>query len=72
MWTSVDINNIAFLVSYLKTMSKRCKGKKVQAFLVDELEKMEDMHFQMGIQKGFHKVLSRYPKATRDKVLEKS
>ena len=46
------------------------KGKLLE-FLEHELAENENMLLQMGVQKGFHKALSRYPKATQEKVLGK-
>lgn len=75
MWKSSEMQNIKFLNSYLARRIDTCDEEQlhesVKAFLEHELKKHEDMLFQMGIQKGFHEVLDRYPKATRDKVLGK-
>lgn len=75
MWSTKELSYINFLVSYLKEKVRLAKENnqkgKLLEFLEHELAENEDMLFQMGIQKGFHKALSRYPKATQEKVLGK-
>lgn len=73
MWSDDELSHINFLVSYLKTKVRLAKENnqkgKLLKFLEHELAENENMLLQMEVQKGFHKALSRHPKATREKVL---